>query len=106
MVALCDKKIHSNKFLDFVQRIFCIAQKHANRIHRRVVHVPHHRKIRWLSYIHIVLLLLFFYLYNITNFQQANENAIPAEETPMTIQNEPQIIPDQAQAEATGEVFP
>ena len=99
MLKVCNKKNNSNKFLDFVQRIFCIAKKHANHIHRRITNIPHYRKIHWLSYIHIILLLVVFYLYNITTFQKADDITIPVDETAIVIQNEPQIVPDQPQEE-------
>jgi hypothetical protein len=52
-----------------------------------------------LSYVHIFLLLIVFYLYNITTFNRGEDTTIPINEAPIVIENEPQIIPDQPQAE-------
>lgn len=37
-----------------------------------------------------------FYLYSITTFNNADDIAVPMDQAPIVIENEPQITPDQA----------
>ena len=93
MTKLCAKNSYLNKFLNFVQRIFCSFKIHAHHAHKKIIHHVYKRRFHWLNYIHIILLLLLFYLYNITTFNQGQEVTVPTEEAPIVIQNEPQIVP-------------
>gem|GEM_PF-3029537 len=52
---------------------------------------------------HIFLLLLLFYVYNITTINQADDVNVPMDEAPIVIENEPQIVPDQTQEEIAAE---
>ncbi|EKD25486.1 MAG: hypothetical protein ACD_80C00046G0013 [uncultured bacterium (gcode 4)] len=101
MCKFCDKKFYPKTPLDFVQRFCCNTKKHTNHIHKKIIHHVHKRKHHWVSYIHILLLLVVFLLYNITTFNTAQEVILPPDQTPIIIENEPQIIPDRQTGDTT-----
>lgn len=107
MYNVCDKKTNHNIFLNIVQRIFCVVKKHVHHTHKKIIHHTYARKHHRLSYTHVVLLLLMFYLYNVITFNSADDVAMIQEETAIVIENEPQIVPDEIPAESTtGEILP
>ena len=99
MIGSCTRNSRLNKFLDFVQRIFYAFKLHTYRTHKKLIHHVYKRKHHRLSYVHILLLLILFYIYNITSYQQADDVNVPVAEAPIVIQNEPQVVPDQPQQE-------
>lgn len=100
MVRLCMKKFFSNNFLDLIQRFFDAFKLHTHRAHKKIIHHAYNKKHHRLSYIHVLLLLILFYIYNITSYQQADDVNVPVAEAPIVIQNEPQVVPDQPQQES------
>ena len=107
MIRLCTKKTFITKLLNQLQQFFGITKHHSQKvthqmriIHKRVIHRAYHKKHHDLAYIHIVLLGICFTLYNFTAFNNADDILVPMQETQIVIENEPQMIPDQASDES------
>lgn len=99
MFVLCKKNFSRCPVLNFIQQFFCVMKKHAHTVHKRILHHTYKRRHNRLSYIHVILLLLFFYFYNITSYHQGQEIDVAPSETPIVIENEPQIVPEQVPTE-------
>ena len=99
MFNICNKKFHTNKFLNLVQRFFCRIKIYRQRSHKKVMNHLHTKKHYRLTYIHVFLLFIIFYLYGITTFNRGDDINVPPSDAPIVIENEPQIIPDQSQEE-------
>lgn len=90
----CTKNSHLNRFLDIIQSIFCMVKDPIHHIGKKLIHHTRKHKYFVVGYIHIILLLLVFYMYTIITINTAQEVDVPVQEAEITIQNEPQIVPD------------
>lgn len=101
MFRVSKKTFYPNGMLNFIQRLFYRFEKYRHQSHQKVMNHLHTKKYHRVSYIQIFLLLIMFYLYTVITFTQGQEveGTVPPSEAPIVIQNEPQIIPEQPQAE-------